>query len=212
METDHWRLKTMTRDSIDISGGRMWPHRLFTIDSPFEPHDAYAMLRDATESGGLRPSSPPTRTLDGTLTTTNFSLRVAADRRRWLNWSRPVLRGTLSPHAAGTRIAGTFELHPVVAVFLSLWAIWIGVMAALCIVSAGYDVVATALTGRIQISPVDAAAAGVSLIVVVALVLWAWLYVVGPFDSRARRAILTLAQLTRGIAHEDAPPDRHALP
>lgn len=179
--------------SLEVTGRRLWPHRLFTIETPLPPAEVVERIAAVAAPfhwwRGSRGSYP----FDGTVTPETFSLQSATLPWHGWRWARPRLQGRVAAHGIGSRVSGTFSLHPAVAVVLSLWSIWASAVAALLVVSAGFDIASSITNRSMAISLYDVAVTLGAVVAAVALVGLGWAKIARPFGDKAFGVVRALA-------------------
>lgn len=191
---DDRRRDTVGGATLEVTGRRLWPHRMFTIDSPLPPADIVGRLEGATAAFRWWRGSSASRPFDGFVTPTAFALQSATLRWHGWRWARPRLHGRVVVSAgAGSRVSGTYTLHPAVAVVVSLWSIWVTAVAGLVLLSAGFDIVASISSRTVAISLHDVLLTVGAILGAAVLVGVAWVNVVRPFGDQAFSVVRALA-------------------
>ncbi len=190
---DDRRRDTVGTATLDVTGRRLWPHRAFRIDTPLSPAEVAERIAGATSPSRWWRRSPRTRPFDGAVAPDAFSLQSTTARWRTWRWSRPRLRGRIVASGSGSRVSGTYSLHTAVAVFVSLWCIWVTAFAALVVLSAGFDIAASFSTGHSPLSLQDVLLTLGGVLVALLLLGVVWVRVVRPFGDQAHTVVRELA-------------------
>jgi hypothetical protein len=178
---------------LEVTGRRLWPHRAFRIDSPLPPAEVAERIEGATLPARWWKRSPTTRPFDGIVAPDAFALQSTTARWRTWRWARPRLRGRIVETGSGSQVSGTYSLHTAVAVFVSLWCIWVTAFALLVVLSAGFDVAASLSTGHSPMSLEDVLLTLGGVLVALLLLGLVWIRVVRPFGDQAHGVVRELA-------------------
>jgi hypothetical protein len=191
---DDHRREVVGSATLDVTGRRLWPQRAFRIDTPLTPAEVFSRIEAATSPFRWWWRSPSSRPFDGRMTPDAFSLQSTTARWRTWRWARPRLRGRIVASGSGSRVSGTYALHLVVAVVLSLLCIWGTAFAGLVMVSAGFDIAASLSTGTSPMSLQDVLLTLGGILFALLLLGLVWIRVVRPFGDQAHGVVRALAE------------------